>query len=149
MKQRVIYDTSVLVPALVAPHPQHAAARGCLAKAHATRHKMLVCSHTLAECYSVLTSLPVRPRIPPGTALHLIEESVRRAATVVDLNADDYGEVLAGLAKLGLPGGIVYDALVLQAARKSRATVLVTLNPSDFVRLLPPSSVAIKTPDAV
>ena len=107
---------------------------------------MAVCTHSLAECFSALTSLPVRPRIQPGTASNLIEESIDKHASLVDLGADDYRQAMAGLAKAGLSGGVTYDALLLAAARKTRANVLLTMNPRDFQRLLPPDSVAVTTP---
>jgi predicted nucleic acid-binding protein len=142
-----MYDTSVLVPALVVRHPAHAEAHRCFAAARAGAHAMLVNAHSLAECYSVLTGLPVRPRIAPASAQQLIEKSILAHASTVELSADDYADVIEELARLGLSGGIVYDGLLVRAARKSRASVILTLNPDDFLRLEPPGSIEVVTPD--
>jgi len=43
-------------------------------------------------------------------------------------------------------GGVVYDALIAQAALKAWADVLVTLNPKDFLRTYPGLTAQIVTP---
>lgn len=132
---KVLFDTSVLVAALVTSHSRHAHAFGWLKRAKAGEFESIVCSHTLAELYAVLPSLPVRPKIAPPDAMRLIEESVRKIFPVVSLTSSDYARVVQSLAERNLPGGIVYDALLSLAARKSHADSLLTLNPKDFQRL--------------
>jgi len=51
---------------------------------------MLVASHMMAELYGVLTTLPVRPRISPDTAVRLVLENVRKIAKIVPLSVSDY-----------------------------------------------------------
>lgn len=104
-------------------------------RAKSGEFKPIVCSHSLAELYSVLTSLPLKPKISPGDALRLIEESVQKIFSIVSLASSDYARVLQTLAERNLPGGIIYDALLSLTARKSRADSLLTLNPKDFLRL--------------
>lgn len=65
MIAKVLFDTSVLVAALVKPHPAHTRAFPWLKKAKSGELTMIVSSHTLAEIYAVLTTLPVSPRITP------------------------------------------------------------------------------------
>ena len=60
-----------------------------LKRAKAGELEMLVASHTIAELYAVLTTLPVRPRITPDTALRLILEDVRKIARIVALSASE------------------------------------------------------------
>ena len=62
---------------------------------------------------------------------------------VVVLDADDYQAVIVRLTELGFPGGVVHDALHLQAAEKAGAERLVTFNRRDFDRLAAGISVAL------
>jgi predicted nucleic acid-binding protein len=96
---------------------------------------MLISSHTLAELYAVLTTLPVSPRISPDMAWRLINENLEITAAVVPLAAKDYRETIRLLKDGGFSGGIVYDALIFKAAVKSGADSLLTLNSADFTRL--------------
>ena len=134
---QVLFDTSVLVAGIVAAHPAHALALPWLQRAHRGSIGFLVATHTVAELYAVLSTLPVRPRIGPGLARQLVRENVLAKAKVVSLSAADYEAVIDEVADLGLSGGIVYDALLARAFRKSGGGKLLTLNPRDFVRAWP------------
>ena len=129
---RVLFDTSVLVASLVRSHTMHARAGSWHRKAMRGELEFLVSAHTLAELYSVLTSLPLRPRIQPPVALALVERNVRKPATVVFLDGQDYADVLGEVARLGLTGGAVYDAVIVHAARKGGADRLLTFNERHF-----------------
>jgi len=132
---KVLFDTSVLVAGLITGHSRHSHAFAWLKRAKAREFETLVCSHSLAELYSVLTTLPLKPKITPHDARRLIEESVRKIATPVPLAASEYSRALDMLVERNLPGGIVYDALIAMAAKKAQAHSLLTLNPKDFKRL--------------
>ena len=134
---RVFFDTSVLVAASVEPHPMHERSLVWVKRAKANELEMLAASHTIAELYGVLTTLPIRPRITPDTALRLIQENVRKTARIVPLSVSDYEATIERLAGLGIPGGAVYDALIARAAEKSNAERFLTLNASDFERVWP------------
>jgi predicted nucleic acid-binding protein len=71
---RVFFDTSVLVAALFEGHAFHRQAFPWLKRAREREFSFLVATHTLAELYSALTSLPVKPKITPGAAQELIHE---------------------------------------------------------------------------
>jgi predicted nucleic acid-binding protein len=131
---RQLFDTSSLVAAFVESHPAHPAAWEWLERVLEGAHTGLVATHTLAELYAVLTRLPLRPAVPPHTALELLEANLR-GFQAVTLSAADYRSVLKRLAGLGLTGGAVYDALIAQAALKAKAEQIVTLNPGHFQRL--------------
>ncbi|HEV2064753.1 MAG TPA: PIN domain-containing protein, partial [Thermoanaerobaculia bacterium] len=73
---KVLFDTSVLVAAMVEPHPVHERALSWLKRARVGDFEFLVASHTLAELYAVLTTLPVRPRISPEIASRLVQQNV-------------------------------------------------------------------------
>jgi len=124
----------------------HTRALPWLRKAKAGDLEFLVATHTLAELYAVLTSLPVTPKISPGTAARLIREDVETPAQVVSLSASDYGMVIRRLSDLGLSGGIIYDALIARAAQKAKADRLLTANPEDFKRVWPEGASVITIP---
>jgi predicted nucleic acid-binding protein len=143
---RVLFDTSVLLAALIQPHPNHDIALPWLKRAKDREIEMTVSAHSLAELYAVLSTLPVSPRILPAVALRLIRENIESAASVIALSASDYWSVLKGLGKIGFSGGIVYDALILRAALKARADQLVTFNVKDFRRLSADTDITITAP---
>lgn len=93
--------------------------------------------HSMAECYAVLTRLPIIPKISPSIAHQIITENVAKIATLITLNESQYLSGLQHLANLGLSGGIIYDALILKCAEKAKADKLLTLNTKDFMRLCP------------
>ncbi len=143
---KVLFDTSVLVAASVEAHPMHGRALPWLQRAHRGEVELHVASHSLAECYGVLTTLPVRPRIAPATASRLIRDNIESSARIVSLAVSDYTAVIHDLAQRGLAGGIVYDALIAAAARKSGVERLITLNPDDFERAWPEGSRLVFVP---
>lgn len=133
--KRTLFDTSVLVAAMITTHDTHQRALPWLQKAVKGMVKMFVSSHTLAELYAVLTVLPVKPRLGPLGARRLIQENVEQFATVISLSAQDYQSTLSRMANSGLSGGTVYDALILRAGEKAKVDEVLTLNPTDFRRI--------------
>ncbi len=122
---------------MVEAHPAHARAFPWLRRAKAGEIELVVCTHTLAELYAVLSTLPVQPRISPDVARRLIRVDVEGVGTIVDLRAGDYRRTLDSQASLGLAGGTTYDALAACAARKAHVDKLITLNEKDFERVWP------------
>ena len=144
---RRLFDTSVLVAAMVAAHPAHERSVRCFEHALSDDGELLVCTHSLAELYAVLTRLPVSPRISPGSARRLIRENLEvDPVRLVPLEASDYLAVLDRMTEFGFPGGVIYDALILHTACRAEVDEVVTLNESDFVRLSFGLSVRIVAP---
>jgi predicted nucleic acid-binding protein len=143
---KVIFDTSVLVAGMVEPHPIHNRAFPWLRRGRLGELEFFVASHTLAELYAVLTTLPVSPRISPGTARHLIRENVESPAKVISLSTSDYGTVIRRAADLELAGGIIYDALIARAAQKAQVDLVLTLNSEDFKRVWPEGASRVNVP---
>ena len=143
---KVLFDTSVLVAAMVATHPAHHRAAPWLRKAKRGDIGFLVAMHTLAELYAVLTRLPTSPRISPAAALRLVEENIASRATIITLDAADYRSLLQRLADLAVTGGAVYDGLIARAAEKAEAERLLTLNAEHFRRVWPEGTERIATP---
>ena len=124
---RVLLDTSVLVAAMVEAHPAHQRALHWLKRVtHGADHG-LVAAHSLAEVYSILTTLPVLPRISPSDALQLIKRNILAVLQVVCLSDADYAQVIEHLSALGITGGATYDALILRAAINANVDQVVTL----------------------
>jgi len=143
---KVLFDTSVLVAAMVSGHPRHEAAFPWLRKGIGGEIEWLVCSHTMAELFAVLTRLPLKPRIHPATAWRMIRENMVHNAQIVSLSGTDYKAVLQSQAELGLAGGSVYDALIARAAEKSEVDALLTLNGKDFASVWPKGKSRIREP---
>ena len=87
---KIFFDTSVLVAAMVKPHPEHTRAFPWLKGAKAKEVDMLVASHTLAELSVVLTALALRPKISPVMARGLIGSNMEVAAKIIMLTLADY-----------------------------------------------------------
>lgn len=97
--------------------------------------KGLVTQHSLAECFSSFTRIPNLPPVSPAQAREMIRTNIIASFEVVPLTVEDYLSAVDRVAEKDLLGGVVYDALVFQAALKKKATHLVTWNQKHFERL--------------
>jgi len=143
---KILFDTSVLVAAVVQPHPMHSRALPWLKRAKAGEYDFVVATHTLAELYAVLTTLPVKPRISSSTAWRLIQENIEGSAKTVSLSPSDYRQTIKRMADFGLSGGIIYDALIAKVAQKAGIERLMTFNADDFRRVWPEGEAIIYVP---
>jgi len=142
---RVLFDTSCLIAGMVQKHVHHSRSAPWLTRAARGEIAGLVCTHSLAETYAILTSMPLRPRIQPQAALAGIRQNLV-AFDFIPLTQQDYQDTLEELVRLGLLGGVVYDALAAKAALIAGADTLLTLNSKDFLRLGPTVSALILEP---
>ncbi len=141
MKQ--FFDTSVLVAAFSGSHIHHVPSLKLFA---AAAKKRSACgTHSLAEVYSVMTALPVKPMIPPEQALLFVEE-IRNRLTLVSVSADEYFTAIQDVSSRGFTGGRVYDALLLACAAKSKAQTVYTWNLKHYQLLAPGLAPRIQTP---
>jgi predicted nucleic acid-binding protein len=140
---RQFFDTSVLVSAFWGDHPGHRASLELFVGANPSTSACAV--HSLAETYSVLTRLPIRPVISPDQSYMLVEQMHGRLALVA-LDGSEYLEVLRRAAQQGFGGGRVYDALLLSCARKFEADRVYTWNLADFQQIAPELADRIRTP---
>lgn len=108
-------DTSLLVPALTAWHPDHAA---CVSAIRSVRS---VAAHVLLETYSVLTRLPAPHRIAPQDAGALMD---RVPLSLDSLAPQTHRRLLAKLGAAGVRGGATYDALIAATALEHGHTLL-------------------------
>ena len=105
----VLLDTSTAVALVVEDHEGHAATLA------AVRGRRLgLAGHAWFETYSVLTRLPAGLRRSPADVLRLLEHNFPGSLFLGEREAADLGPELA---RLGISGGAVYDALVAAVAR--------------------------------
>ena len=91
---RILFDTSVLIAAVVEAHPAHAVTFPWLQRVKDKVDAGFVAAHSLAEMYSILTRLPVRPPISPEMARQVITVSILNTCAVVALSVADYVTLL-------------------------------------------------------
>lgn len=136
------FDTSVLVAAFLGDHPHHVRSAEVFSTADP---ESLVAVHSLAEVYSTLTSIPLRPMISPAQAMVFVDE-IRRRLTAIALGESEYYEVIQQISNRSIGGGTVYDALILRCALKAKAEIIYTWNLKHFRHLAPELGARIKTP---
>jgi predicted nucleic acid-binding protein len=143
---KVFFDTSVLIAALVQVHPAHALAQPWLQRIKTATARGVLAAHSLAELYSVLSTFPLRPRLTPQAVHDLLRQDVMAQFEVVALTVTDYALTIEQLATAEIKGGVIYDALLLQAAVLAHADQIVTLNAHDFKRVRPDLADKILSP---
>jgi len=143
---KILIDTSVIIAALVESHPMHQRAFPWLKKAKEHHFELIIASHTIAELYAVLSTLPIKPRISPAAAWRLVHENIEAIGKIVSLTAAEYSSVIKKIFERGLVGGITYDALIAKVAEKSKVEQLLTLNSDHFKRVWPDGEKIIVSP---
>ena len=131
---RTLFDTSVLVAALVDQLGPHDAAFQAFRRYTRGEHSGCCSTHALAEVYATLTALPLPRRISPDEARLLIEDTLLGRLTVIPLGFAAYRAVLRSVAERGLASGAIYDALHAWCARNERVDQILTYNLTDFER---------------
>jgi len=142
---KILYDTSVLVAVAIADHPRHEVCNRFFNEGRSGHHDILVCSHSIAELYSSLTRMPVKPMISPGSARQIIKKNCLEGTRIVELHEDDYSKALDLALDLNLSGGMIYDVLLFVAARQAKADRIATLNVRHFSRICPDESAMLQT----
>jgi len=142
----VLFDTSVIIAALLPKHPSHAPCFVQLQAAELRQIQGYLSTHSLAEVYSVMTRMPSQPRMSPQEATILLERCLQYLEAV-PLETADYRAAIVQMTTLNLTGGGIFDALIAQAALKVSADRLLTLNLSHFSRLTPAISQITEVPE--
>lgn len=127
------FDTSVLVAALVAPHPRHRDCRALLERSEHGEASGTICALALAETFSVLTRLPLRPAIRPADAELLVGREVAARLQVVAVDSAAQLEAIRAVTAAGRSGGAVHDALHVVCLRRAGVERIWTLNRGDFI----------------
>jgi predicted nucleic acid-binding protein len=138
--EKLFFDTSVLLAALVLEHPQHGAAEPLLNDVLGDRRRQAVLSaHGLTEVYSVLTRAPAPLLIYPSDAWQMLESGLLPHVQLVSLTAAECRETVAECARRNWAGERVYDAIDIRAAEKAGCRRLYTFNVKHFRDLAPAS----------
>jgi predicted nucleic acid-binding protein len=101
--------------------------------------------HCLTELFSVTTRMPPKFRASPELGLRFVRQT-EGLLTVLSLDAAESVRAIKALADRGLGGGMVYDALIVAAARKKKAGVIYTLNKRHFDAVAPDLASIIREP---
>jgi predicted nucleic acid-binding protein len=112
----LLVDTSVAVALVVADHQHHTVTVNAIG-----RRRLGLAGHAAFETFSVLTRLPPPARRTPDVVAALMAANFPASRF---LSADGESGLIARLAKLGIAGGAVYDALVGAAAGEHRITLV-------------------------
>ncbi len=130
----VFLDTSVLIAAARLSDERHKASFDLI---RASSSEMVTAAaHTMAEFYASVTGMRPPHRFHPSQALTLLNQFHHKLRWV-ELSADEVLDAAGRVAALGLLGGIIYDALLLQCARKAGAELIYTWNVRHFQLVAP------------
>ena len=128
---KILFDTSVLVAAILVKHPHHFPCCSWLEKVKISQIEGFIVTHTLAELFSVISSFPSQTRFSPQ---RLIQENLKEFQ-IISLTEYDYYEAIENMVNLGFTGGAIYDSLIAYSALKIEADKILTLNAKHFLRL--------------
>jgi predicted nucleic acid-binding protein len=142
---KITIDTSVFVPAIVTGHRHHARARCWLQAVETGRFEGVASWHAMNETWSVLTRLPVTPRISSLSAWGAVRR-LRSVLTLIPPTERIYRTALARCTARALTSGVIFDALHLVTAEEAGADAMLTFNHADFVRLIDAGSPRIVVP---
>lgn len=140
---RVFLDTSVLVAAARKSDQRYQVSRHLLMRCHPQDSFCAV--HTLAELYASLTGMRPPNRFRPEQAILVIDQ-VKASLQCVTLTAEEVFQTVRRTATLKLPGGTIYDALLMACARKVNPERICTWNEKHFRMVAPDLTDRIVTP---
>lgn len=114
--EAVLVDTSVAIAVIVEDHEFHASALEAV-----KGRRLGLSGHAWFETYSVLTRLPGANRRSPTGALRLLAHNFPASAF---LGQDESQALGPEIARIGVSGGAVHDALVGAVARQHRRRLI-------------------------
>jgi predicted nucleic acid-binding protein len=124
----VIYlDTGILVRGLLTAHPDHSKCEALI------NTDGLSSCHSLAETFNTLTGFF---QVPNDLASEMIDSLPAEMRFEV-ISQRDYLQVIREARKRGIQGGIIYDALHAEVARRLRVKKIVSYNLSNFRHVAP------------
>jgi predicted nucleic acid-binding protein len=112
----VLLDSSAAIALIVEDHERHAETLSVL-----KGRRLGLAGHAWFETYSVLTRLPGAQRRSPADALRLLAHNFPASVFLGQRASVELGPEVA---RLGVSGGAVYDALVGAAARQHRVRLV-------------------------
>jgi predicted nucleic acid-binding protein len=136
-RARIALDSSYLIALLSDWHGQHQRTFRSYVRWVDQDAQILLPVHSVLECYSVLTRIPAPYRLSAELAQQTIKETFSESATIVGLRPQSVWPLVDTLARRGIVGGQVYDALITASAAEAHASVLMTWNPKHFIAIAP------------
>jgi uncharacterized protein len=127
-----VVDTNVLVYALDADAPQHAASRSLLETAQTERATLFVTSQILCEFYAIVTD---RRRVPkPRTAADALTaiSGLLGFLQVLPVPARTVDRLLDLLRRHPVTGGDVFDLQIIATMQSNDVDRVYTFNAGDF-----------------
>ncbi len=109
-------DTSVAVAMLDESHEFHEPCRKI-----AVAERPMLSGHAVFETYSVLTRLPGSALVDPSLVINLLDRAFPQRCW---LDSDQQQDLLHRFPQHQIAGGMVYDALVGEAARVAECVLL-------------------------
>jgi predicted nucleic acid-binding protein len=129
-------DTSCVVPLLSSWHTFHAPTKQGYELRRARRERVVIPASALLQSFSVLTRMPVR--LLPQEARRLLEENFFEKAEIAGMPGDMVWKTIQDVSLREMGGGIIHDAVIAREALDAGASVLLTWNMKDFLRVAPP-----------
>jgi predicted nucleic acid-binding protein len=139
----IFLDTSVLFAVAQVSHMHHKPSRDLWNQC--SRREAAINTHTLAELYNVLTSMPKGLRLSPRNARTAIDTFLERVSPIA-LSANEYATAIRVASERGIAGGSIYAALHVTCARKVDAERIYTWNVRHFQLVAPDLAERIVTP---
>ena len=143
---KAFFYTSAIVPLFLSGHESHRKSVDWLGRVRRGEVRGFLALHSVAESYRTLSTPTGRPPLEGELLVLAMRLLLDGSFEIVEPRASDYRNVVVDLARRHLPGKIVYDALLLQAARRSGAEVILTFNLRDFRRAAPDLEGRIREP---
>ena len=130
----VFFDTHVLIAASIKTHEHHEQARRVLERTRDGTDVGFIAAHSLAECFSVLTRLPMKGRLSPQAAARFLRDNVIPHFRIISLSAEEYASQIDEWDRRNIVGGKIYDALQIACAAKAgpRVERVYTFNARHF-----------------
>jgi predicted nucleic acid-binding protein len=130
----VIYlDTGILVRGLLRAHPLHSACYPLIAS------DAVSSCHTLAELFNTLTGAFTVPNDAASEMIALLPSQMKFET----ISESDYLAVIAESRQRGIQGGIIYDAIHAEIARRLKVDRIVTYNLTNFRHVAPDMRIAV------
>jgi predicted nucleic acid-binding protein len=131
---KVLFDTNILVASTIEAHPHHSISLPWIQQVRNRIIQGYISTHSIAELYAVMTRIPLAQPLNPQQIYELIVNNLE-SFHPVDLESNDYLEIIRNVAILNITGGGIYDAIIAQAALKANVDMLLTMNSKHFTRL--------------
>ncbi len=138
-RERFGLDSNCVIALLCDWHVHHQVTIGCYQHLLDIGSVPVLPVHVILESFSVLTRLPAPHRLAPEMVKLVLEQTFAKTATVEALHAETAWTMIEALARQGLGGGKIYDAVIAASVAASGAGVLFTWNVKDFAAVAPPS----------